>query len=477
MPIPSAKSGFIGVYYFEVRIVSKGRDGWMGIGLCGRDANMDRLPGWDSRSYGYHGADGYIFEGSSKGKAYGPTYTTGDYIGCIVNLLNNTVSFTKNGLHLGVAFQSQKIVQQTLYPAVGFRTPGESMEINFGSSGVPFQFDIAEYVFQQQVEIWSKISKVRLPISSETGSRVESSLPAAFAESDMKLRQDRFDETPSLLLHPLITDYLEHEGYHETALLMRQHMADGSGRWNAINEMDVDTINPKETSGNFRKEIRSLIMKGHITLAISSINSNFPAFFDTNRHVLFALKCREFIEAVRRAQVQRDLSEPQSSEGSIIQLGREIVQMFSQDAERSVHVHAALVETFGVLAYENDNLLTKKKEFQGNYDAGKSMVDSKMNSHASLTVDVDADVDMDARNGSPMPDWVQRLFDGSVGDHIASLVDAGLQRQFGVEMAESVLERNLRQAIATARAVRKNGGGVCVGRDVLGRVWTDAPDV
>lgn len=34
-----------GLYYFEVKIVSKGRDGYMGIGLSGSGVNMNRLPG------------------------------------------------------------------------------------------------------------------------------------------------------------------------------------------------------------------------------------------------------------------------------------------------------------------------------------------------------------------------------------------------------------------------------------------------
>lgn len=40
-PIPAA----CGLYYFEVKIVSKGRDGYMGIGLSAQGVNMNRLPG------------------------------------------------------------------------------------------------------------------------------------------------------------------------------------------------------------------------------------------------------------------------------------------------------------------------------------------------------------------------------------------------------------------------------------------------
>lgn len=40
-PIPAS----CGLYYFEVKIVSKGRDGYMGVGLSAQGVSMNRLPG------------------------------------------------------------------------------------------------------------------------------------------------------------------------------------------------------------------------------------------------------------------------------------------------------------------------------------------------------------------------------------------------------------------------------------------------
>lgn len=40
-PIPAA----CGLYYFEVKIISKGKNGYMGIGLTSQNFKMNRLPG------------------------------------------------------------------------------------------------------------------------------------------------------------------------------------------------------------------------------------------------------------------------------------------------------------------------------------------------------------------------------------------------------------------------------------------------
>eukprot|EP00128_Syssomonas_multiformis_P017080 Colp12_sorted_trinity150504_noHs@2266 len=127
-PIPSA----CGVYYYEVRVIDKGRDGYIGIGVCAPSCPLSQLPGWGKNSYGYHGDDGSAFSSSGHGNPFGPTYSSGDIVGCGVNFLDQTIFYTKNGNWIGVCFKDVK--QPTLYPTVGLRTPGEILHTNFGQA-------------------------------------------------------------------------------------------------------------------------------------------------------------------------------------------------------------------------------------------------------------------------------------------------------------------------------------------------------
>lgn len=92
-----------GLYYFEVTILSRGKDGMIGIGFSARKANLNRLPGWETESWAYHGDDGYSFACTASGKAYGPRFSSLDTIGCGVNFRTGNAFFTKNGVYLGKA--------------------------------------------------------------------------------------------------------------------------------------------------------------------------------------------------------------------------------------------------------------------------------------------------------------------------------------------------------------------------------------
>jgi hypothetical protein len=89
--------------------------------------------GWEPHSYGYHGDDGHIFNGRGTGRPFGPTFGTGDWLGVVLNRVEQTISFTKQGFNLGMAFEG--VAEGKLYPSVGFRTPEEEVRVDCGRIG------------------------------------------------------------------------------------------------------------------------------------------------------------------------------------------------------------------------------------------------------------------------------------------------------------------------------------------------------
>ena len=91
-----------GLYYFEVTVLSRFKEGYIGIGCSGPKVQLCRLPGWEADSWAYHGDDGYSFSATSAGKPFGPKFNAMDVIGCGVNFRTGNVFFTKNGVPLGM---------------------------------------------------------------------------------------------------------------------------------------------------------------------------------------------------------------------------------------------------------------------------------------------------------------------------------------------------------------------------------------
>lgn len=247
-PIPAA----CGVYYFEVKIISKGRDGYMGIGLSAQGVNMNRLPGWDKHSYGYHGDDGHSFCSSGTGQPYGPTFTTGDVIGCCVNLINNTCFYTKNGHSLGIAFTD---LPPNLYPTVGLQTPGEVVDANFGQH--PFVFDIEDYMREWRTKIQAQID--RFPIGEREG------------------------EWQSMI-QKMVASYLVHHSYCATA--------------EAFAKSTDQAVHEELASIKNRQKIQKLVLSGRMGEAIETTQQLYPSLLERNPDLLFMLKVRQFIEMV-----------------------------------------------------------------------------------------------------------------------------------------------------------------------------------
>lgn len=178
-----------GIYYFEVEIKNKSREGMIAVGFSTRKASLERLPGWETESWAYHGDDGKIFFGESTGKNYNAQFTTGDVIGCGINFWTGCAFFTKNGLDLGVAFRELKNVRP--FPSVGMKKhPGAWVSVNFGQR--PFVFDIDGMMAREQMAVENEI----------------------MATKPTSLRPPSDEDT---LIQELVAHFLAHDGYVETA--------------------------------------------------------------------------------------------------------------------------------------------------------------------------------------------------------------------------------------------------------------------
>ncbi|CAF0758366.1 unnamed protein product [Brachionus calyciflorus] len=289
-PIPAS----CGIYYFEVKIISKGRDGYMGIGLSKSEVNLNRLPGWDKNSYGYHGDDGHSFCCSGTGQNYGPTFTTGDIIGCCLNLIENTCFYTKNGFNLGIAFRD---LPSDLYPTVGLQTPMECVEANFGQ--YPFEYDIHNYVKEWHLKTKQSIEK--LPLKKET----ENNMPT--------------------ILRKLVSTYLVHHGYSATAEAFTKSVGH-------VFEEELASIRN-------RQRIQKSVLNGSIDESIELTYQLFPGILERNPNLLFALKVRQFIEMINNATCSNKSNEDEAMESSeeVIKNGHEQTENTEEKMETDLN--------------------------------------------------------------------------------------------------------------------------------------------
>ncbi|KAI8875257.1 SPRY-domain-containing protein, partial [Backusella circina FSU 941] len=348
-----------GIYYFEIKINSKGVDGHIGIGFCTKINSLNRLPGWEDRSWGYHGNDGQVRSGPGANKQYGPKFSTGDIIGCGIDYRDMSAFFTKNGIHLGIAFR--KIKETDLYPFVGFKTQGEQIEANFGLK--PFKFDIQQYMSNEKRRVLNTITSCSSSSSSNTIN----------------------DAITSHLADQVVMEYLEHHGYNKSAKVLESALI--SKRESTGASMDENDIDLDDAETLQRQDIRKSILNGDIDKAIELCNAHYPEVLNNNPWVLFRLKCRKFIEMVKVAQLNSSTAASASNTAESLQIsntegkrpmeivcdlpnkkqkineedplskvmlyGMELKREYSNEAQENEAMATELRTTFATLAYTN----------------------------------------------------------------------------------------------------------------------------
>ncbi|KAL3132475.1 hypothetical protein ABBQ32_009024 [Trebouxia sp. C0010 RCD-2024] len=247
----------VSLYYYEVQVVNKGRDGFVGIGFSTQDVSLNRLPGWEPHSYGYHGDDGMAFESCGTGKPYGPVFATGDIVGALLNRATKTISFTKNGLDLGVAFTS--VNEDVLYPSVGLRTPDEEVVANFGSSS--FTGDVSSLEADALQSIQESVQQTQAPFPVQDGNQIGM----------------------------LLFDYLVHEGLWNTANRVAQDILLGRVQVSEQDRQDVE----------MQRQVQEHIVAGQIPQAMAVIEQAAPGTLGSHPRIKFQLLCQQFVEMVR----------------------------------------------------------------------------------------------------------------------------------------------------------------------------------
>ncbi|CAN0546003.1 unnamed protein product, partial [Ectocarpus sp. 12 AP-2014] len=113
-----------GSNYWELHL-DKSATSYLFIGVATRDADLATFLGGDDHGWGFIG-DRALYHKRTKVKAYGERFSQGDTIGINLNMDRGTLSFSKNGQDLGVAFDG---LVGSLYPAVAFYNQGQRLSL------------------------------------------------------------------------------------------------------------------------------------------------------------------------------------------------------------------------------------------------------------------------------------------------------------------------------------------------------------
>lgn len=118
--------------YYEYQILCRGQKCAIGVGVGEQGYPVDRMPGWNRNGIGYHADDGRLFHQDGFGRAFGPTCTEGDRMGCGIDFDTDCgpgyvhVFFTKNGKQVGDAVKMRRPLHG-LYPLIGLHSRGEKV--------------------------------------------------------------------------------------------------------------------------------------------------------------------------------------------------------------------------------------------------------------------------------------------------------------------------------------------------------------
>ncbi|KAH9994389.1 concanavalin A-like lectin/glucanase domain-containing protein [Russula vinacea] len=345
-PIPPA----CGIYYYELEILSKAPKAHISIGyrimdslislddlsfsrFAAGDARLNKLPGWEKNSWGYHGDDG------------------GDTVGAGIDFSQNRAFFTKNGTLIGMVFEHVACDVQ-VFPSVGLRHPNEHVRVNFGHT--PFKYDIDDHVQQRRDTVWASIQSKPLdwrildPARKGTGAQT----------SRTDAPRTTMDEEGHNEAARLVLNYLIHHGYAKTAEAFQTQLARAPTRAAS----PALPIPPPAAAAAPGPDIDSQCWD--IEGALSDLKERFPSVLARDGGIMrLKLRCRHKrafsvasssshngVEDVDAMDVDDD-APAQAALKAALAYGRALRTEYKKEATERQDVHALLERTWSVIAY------------------------------------------------------------------------------------------------------------------------------
>lgn len=309
-----------GVFYYEVKIEAHGGDQLVSVGICKDTAPLQKIPGNDQESWGYHTDDGRICVRSEAARSFGPRIQAGDVLGCGLNFATSSIFYTKNGLPLGTAFSAIPISKSELFPCIGLKS-GEVVSTNFGAD--QFLFDIDKYVADEKKKVLDLVMNNTDPLP------------------------DIPDEAE--LIKDLISAYFAHVGYIDTSRAFeedrkRENQPIPTATENDdAQQMDVEDESPPLSSSLVdvvnRRRVYKCVLEGDIDGAFKLLTTFYPNVLPTNNLIHFKLQCRKFVELVRDPKRTADA----------IAYGRNLHTEYHSSPQKFIQLY--LKTMFAVLAY------------------------------------------------------------------------------------------------------------------------------
>jgi len=146
-------SGNQGKVYWQARINDLGQEGHIMFGIVTDDfcLNGDMpYPGRTADSFGYYANTGFKYTKGS-GHEFSTPSKVGDIIGTLINLSTKTITFFRNGLIMGTAFNNVP-QNKPIYPCISLYELGNSVSFCDFNDSPSFETQTSERVTERVSE-------------------------------------------------------------------------------------------------------------------------------------------------------------------------------------------------------------------------------------------------------------------------------------------------------------------------------------